>query len=223
MLVDQVADRLPARLDDVRDPLDALVQGPYLDEVVEDGLGARQAREAADRSGDRIRPCLLLRLLGVPRVGLQVEQTAIDLHVGRALSDRLDRRAERLVVEHASVDEPRLLRGELGELVEAEVLSLERVEVDWARRAEPGPEVGEAHGREDARDAGRRPGRERQRAVGILAEVVFAVVSAVAEGEHVTVARVDDRVRVGERHLPSVAEEVRYGHEELELVPLGHE
>ena len=74
-----LANRLPARLDDVLDPFNALVQGSDLDEVIEDWLCPRKTREAADRRGERVWPRAPSRCLGIARVGLEVKQPPIDL------------------------------------------------------------------------------------------------------------------------------------------------
>ena len=222
-LADPLLDGVPARLDDVADPPDALVQGADLDQVVEDRLDARQAGQPAERGGERRR----LRPRGRPergaRVGLEVKKPPVDLHVGGPLPDRLDRRPERLVVEHASVDEPRRGRLELRQLVEPEEPLLEPSEIDGTVLSEPALQRLEADGREDAGDRGGRPRGEGERAVGVVVEVVAAVVAAEAEGQEVPVAPVVDRIRVGIGHLAPVAVEVGHRHEELELVPVGQQ
>ncbi len=46
----------------------------------------------------------------VARIGLEVKQSPVDLTVGPTVGDRADRPAERIVVEHAPVDELRRRR-----------------------------------------------------------------------------------------------------------------
>ena len=156
-------------------------------------------------------------------VGLEVEEPPVDLYVGGPLPDRLDRRPERLVVEHASVDEPGRGRLELRQLVEPEEPLLEPSEIDGTVLSEPALQRFEADGREDAGDRGGRPRGEGERAVGVVVEVVAAVVAAEAEGQQVPMAPVVDRIRVGIGHLAPVAVEVGHRHEQLELVPVGQQ
>ena len=194
-----------------------------LDEVVEDRLRAREARSAR-RSRRRSSPgadCSAA-LASSARVRLEIEQPPVDLDVGGPLPDRLDRRAERLVVEDAAVDEPGPAGRELRELVDAEERGSSSLRSS-GRSPSHCCQLLEAHRREDAGDARGRAGGEGERAVRVGAEVVAAVVAAVAEGEHVAVPHVVDRVRVGVRHLPLVAVEVGDRDEELEQVPVGHQ
>ena len=156
-------------------------------------------------------------------IRLEVQQAAVDLNLGGALPDRRDRRAERLVVEDAAVDEPRPGGRELRQLVEPEEPLLEPLEVDGPIAPEPALQRSEADRREDARDAGGGAGGEGEGAVGVDVEVVAAVLAAEPEREQVSVPGVEDRVRVGVGDLAAVAVEVGRGHEQLELVPLRHQ
>ena len=133
-------DGVPARLDDVPDPPDALVDRADLDQVVEDRLGPREPREPAERRGQGRRRLAVRGAQSHAGVGLEVEQAPVDLDVGGPLADGLDRRPERLVVEHAAVDEPRPRGREPRELVLREEPVRELVEVDGPRprRASPG-------------------------------------------------------------------------------------
>ena len=136
-LPDPRLDGVPARLDDVADPPYPFVQRADLDQVVEDRLGAWEAGQPADRGRQRRRRLAVRRAQADAWVRLEVEEPPVDLDVGRTLADRLDRRAERLVVEDAAVDEPRPGGRELRELVDAEEPLFQVGEVDRAIAAEP--------------------------------------------------------------------------------------
>src|SRR5207249_8032702 len=116
---------------------------------------------------------------------------------GRALPDRRDGRAERLVVEDAAVDEPRPRGRELRQLVEPEEPLLELVEVDGPIAPEPALERLEADRREDARDAGGRAGGKGEGAGGVDVELVAAGVAAEPGRAQRAVSRVEERGRVG--------------------------
>ena len=217
-LAHALRDAAERHLDDVAQPADPLVVPRHLEDLVEDRLLAGDAGDGTEHGRDRAGPAVLRRLGRSGRIRLEVEQAPVDLHAGRALADGADHMAERPVVEHAAVDEVALVRVRLRELVEPE-------EPLGSRQACSGPdrglELAQAHGRERARERGRRPRREREPAVVGAREVVGAV--APAEPQDMPVRAVVHQRRVADHELTVVACEVRGGHEQLELVVVGHE
>ena len=151
-------------------------------------------RDRREHGGNRAgRLASLVAGRHAPGIGFEIEQPPVDLEFGAAALDRGDHMAERLVVEHAAVDEVGRGRVRVGKLVDSEearqqVGQVVRVSTDSVL------EAGEADRRECAWKAHRAARRERECAVVRSVELIGAV--AVFEGEHVTMRGVADRRRV---------------------------
>ena len=196
------------RADHLAHSADAPVVDHQLVERVADRLTARQRRETRPDRLAEPRHRAVRAGLRVGGIRLDEEQPPVDLRRGGLPRDRTHRVTEREVVEHAAVDEERLVDRRACELVGAAELGGERV----ARLR--GCDVGQPRRRERAREARRRARGERERPVVRAVEVAGAL--PVVELEDVLV---DDRVdgrRVGDRERPVVAVDVRRGHEQVQ-------
>src|SRR5207247_9715299 len=85
---------------------DLLVARLNAQEVAEDRPRTRDRGQRPDRGVERVRALAPLPDRAAAGVGLDVEQLTVALRLGRAsFDDRVDRPAERLVVEDAAIDE----------------------------------------------------------------------------------------------------------------------
>ncbi len=208
--------------DDVVDPLDALVVAVHVQDLVEQRLLARETRDRRENGRDRAgrAPALRLRFLVAAGVGLEVKEPPVDLGIGAPPLERLDHVPERLVVEHATVDEERRGRVCTRELVDPEQAPQRLRQIDGFL-LHCVLEGAEADRRECARKAHRRARGERERAVVRGVKRILTV--AELEGEHVPVRRVADCGRVGDEEVAAVAVEVGHGDKELDRVALRHQ
>ena len=152
------------------------------------------------------------------RVGLDVEEPALDLDVRAPAPDGVDRVVERVVVQHSAIHEVRVLRRPARKLVDAAELPVEVAERD--RRVKVALEVREADGGEGAGEGRRRARREGEAVVVRRRELV--AVAGAPEREHVAMPAVGHDL-VGERDVAVVAVEVRGRDEQLQVVVVRHE
>ena len=144
---------------------DAAVVDHQLVERVADRLAPRQRRETRPDRLAEARHGAVGACLRVGRVGLDEEQAPVDLGRGGLAGNRTHRVTEGEVVEHAAVDEERLVDRRACELVGAAELGRERV----TRLG--GGDVGEPRRRERPGEARRRARGERERSVVCPVEV----------------------------------------------------
>ena len=203
--------QLPAHLGaDLPVPLDLrVVAGDHL-EIVGDALVSLDACGAADDRRQERR--LLDRSLGkVVGVGFDVAELPEDGTVCGAAADRAERRAERLVVEHAAVDEVALL---------GEGAPPSQRLIGGAGPLAAGR--GDGDRREGARERGGDAGEPRQRVVVGVARLEVQrgrrAMGTVLEGEEPPVLLDVDHVPVLVDRRVDVPVDVGAGHEQIELL-----
>ena len=209
--------------------LDDAAQAPGALVVFEDPLQFVGDRLRQWNVGDRAldgfeeaRLGIMRRRAGRRRIGLDINDTAIDLAIGRAAVDGVDGFAERPVAQHAAVDErgrgdididaPVVLEIVVDEFAAARPVVAaardELVHLDNARRRE---RAGKRRRR--ARGKGQRPG------IGEIEVRLHraAWLSLIAKAQHVPMLALVDEWRIVNLHELLMAVEVRQRHEQIEV------
>src|SRR5690606_5592588 len=97
-------------LDHQLDPPYAVIVGRNEREIIPDRLVARQRRQGAEEGVEKARHVLSDGLGLLLRVGININQSPVDMAIGDLLADRPDRGGKGLVVENAAVNEMRGFR-----------------------------------------------------------------------------------------------------------------